>query len=87
MEEISDRMANIEVDIKNINREKRKFVTSKELDEIENYMDLMNPIHSSFITDKEFKEKMEEEGYVSEKKVEKLIEDKLEQVAGTDNQG
>jgi len=86
MEEISDRMANIEVDIKNINREKRKFVTSQELDEIENYMDLMNPIHSSFMTEKEFDEKMEEKGYISKDKVDSMIQERLQQLK-RDNQG
>ena len=85
--ELSDRMANIEVDIKNINREKRKFVTSQELDEIENYMDLMNPIQSSFMTEKEVEDKIEEEGYVSRDEVENLVERKLERLSGKDNEG
>jgi len=85
--ELSDRMANIEVDIKNINREKRKFVTSQELDEIENYMDLMNPIRSSFMTEKEVEEKIEDEGYVSKDEVEKLVEKKLERATRKDNEG
>lgn len=87
IEELSDRLANIEVDIKNINREKRKFVTSQELDEIENYMDLMNPIHSSFMTEKEVEEKIEEEGYISKDEVESIVERKLQNVANKDNQG
>ena len=87
IEELSDRLANIEVDIKNINREKRKFVTSQELDEIENYMDLMNPIHSSFMTEKEVEEKIEEEGYISKDDVESIVERKLQNVANKDNQG
>ena len=85
--ELSDRTANIEVDIKNINREKRKFVTSQELDEIENYMDLMNPIQSSFMTEKEVEDKIEEEGYVSRDEVENLVERKLERLSGKDNEG
>ena len=76
--ELSDRVANLEVDIKNINREKRKFVTSQELDEIENYMNLMNPINSSFMTEKEVKEMIEED-YVSKEQVDSLVEKKLEQ--------
>jgi uncharacterized protein YoxC len=87
IEELSDRVANVEVDIKNINREKRKFVTSQELEEIENYMDLMNPINSAFMTESEVEEKLEEEGYVSEEKVESLVEKKLEKFAGKDNEG
>ncbi|WP_414837873.1 hypothetical protein ACK3SF_00505 [Candidatus Nanosalina sp. VS9-1] len=74
--ELSDRVANLEVDIKNINREKRKFVTSQELDEIENYMNLMNPINSSFMTEKEVREMIEED-YVSKDEVESLVEKKL----------
>jgi uncharacterized protein YoxC len=88
VEDLSDRIANMEVDIKNINREKRKFVTSQELDEIENYMDLMNPIHSSFMTEKEVKEKMEEEGYIHKDKVESMIEEKVRRMtAGENTQG
>ena len=76
--EISDRVANLEVDIKNINREKRKFVTSQELDEIENYMNLMNPINSSFVTEKEVKEMIEED-YVSKDEVGSLVKKKVRQ--------
>jgi hypothetical protein len=85
VEDISDRIANMEVDIKNINREKRKFVTSQELDEIENYMDLMNPIHSSFMTEKELEEKMEEEGYIHKGEVESIIEEKLRRMTASGN--
>ncbi|NMJ76902.1 hypothetical protein GLU64_00615 [Nanohaloarchaea archaeon] len=88
VEDLSDRIANMEVDIKNINREKRKFVTSQELDEIENYMDLMNPIHSSFMTEKELEEKMEEEGYIHKDEVESMIEEKVRRMtAGENTQG
>ena len=86
MDELSDRMANIEVDIKNINREKRKFVTSQELDEIENYMNLMNPINSSFMTESDIEEKIQEEGYVSKDEVDSLIEKKIARMTSNNNQ-
>ncbi|MFP4038353.1 MAG: hypothetical protein ACLFTA_01060, partial [Candidatus Nanohaloarchaea archaeon] len=75
MEQLRDRVANMEVDIKELNREKRKFVTSSEIDEIENYMDLMNPLNSSFITETQLNEEMEEKA--SKKEVKQLIERKL----------
>lgn len=80
MSEIRDRIANLEVDIKEINREKRKFVTSQEIEEIENYMDLMNPINSSFMTEKEVKsllKKQGSDGGLSRKEVEQIVEKKL----------
>jgi len=86
MDELSDRMANIEVDIKNINREKRKFVTSQELDEIENYMNLMNPINSSFMTESDIEEKIENEGYVSKDEVDSIIEKKIARMTSNNNQ-
>ncbi len=87
IDEMSDRVANLEVDIKNINREKRKFVTSQELEEIENYMDLMNPINSAFMTENEVNEKLEEEGYMREEKVESLVEEKMQEISRKDNEG
>ncbi|MFB6193007.1 MAG: hypothetical protein ABEK00_02050 [Candidatus Nanohaloarchaea archaeon] len=81
MEELRDRMANLEVDIQEINREKRKFVTSQELDEIENYMDLMNPINSSFMTEKEVKKLIKDHGDgegLSRDEIERIVEKKLQ---------
>lgn len=77
MSELRDRMANLEVDIKEINREKRKFVTSQEIEEIENYMDLMNPINSSFVTKKEARKMIKQEKGVTREDVEELIDRKL----------
>ena len=74
--ELRDRMANLEVDIKEINREKRKFVTSQEIEEIENYMDLMSPLNSNFVTEKQLKNKISEEK-LSKEQVEALIDRKL----------
>lgn len=75
--DVRDRIANMEVDIKELNREKKKYVTQQEIDEIENYMDLMNPIQSSFTTKKEVKELLEKQNQVPEKKIEKMIERKM----------
>ena len=76
--DVRDRIANMEVDIKELNREKKKYVTQQEIDEIENYMDLMNPIQSSFATKKEVKEMIEKknDGF-SEDKLERMIERKM----------
>ncbi len=75
MTELRDRVANMEVDIKEINREKRKFVSSQELEEIENYMELMNPLNSSFVTEKQLREATSEG--LSREQVEKIVERKL----------
>jgi hypothetical protein len=72
-----DRIANLEVDVKEINREKRKFVTETDIDEIENYMELMNPINSSFVTKKQVKDMMGEETGLTEEDVEQIIDRKL----------
>jgi uncharacterized protein YoxC len=77
LEEIRDRIANMEVDIKELNREKKKYVTEQEINEIENYMDLMNPIQSSFATKKEVKEMVNESNGVSEKKIEEIVDRKI----------
>jgi uncharacterized protein YoxC len=77
MGDLRDRVANMEVDIKEINREKRKFVTSQEIEEIENYMDLMNPIHSNFVTKKEAKEMLKQNNGPSKQQIEKIIDRKI----------
>jgi uncharacterized protein YoxC len=75
--EVRDRVANMEVDIKEINRERRKYVTSQELEEVENYMDLMNPIKSSFATKKEVKDMVGEKQGLSRDEVERIVEKKM----------
>lgn len=77
LEEVRDRIANMEVDIKELNREKKKYVTQQEIQEIENYMDLMNPIQSSFATKKEVKELIDKEDGVSEQKIENIVDRKI----------
>jgi len=74
---LRERIANLEVDVKELNRDKRKFVTEQDLGEIENYMDLMNPINSSFITKKEVKDLIEESEGLSAEEVEEIIDRKL----------
>lgn len=85
IEDVRDRIANIEVDIKEINREKKKFVTEQQIDEIENYMDLMNPIQSSFATKKEVKQIVDEKQGLSKRDVEKLIERKMRSTSNQSN--
>lgn len=75
--EVRDRIANLEVDVKEINREKRKFVSKQELEEMENYMDLMNPVNSNFVTEKQVDQKVSNKG-LTKKEVESLIEKKLD---------
>lgn len=78
--EVRDRMANLEVDIKEINRERRKYVTDQEIEEIENYMDLMNPINSSFVTKKEAEKMIEDkkgDELLTKSQVEEIIDRKL----------
>lgn len=75
--EIRDRLANLEVDVKELNREKRKFVTEQNLDEIENYIELMNPINSGFVTKKQAKELFESNKGLSKEEVEDIIDRKL----------
>ncbi len=78
IESLRDRIANMEVDIKEINREKRKFVTNQEIEEIEHYMDLMNPINSSFVTKNEVKELISKQGGgVSKDEVDRMINRKI----------
>ncbi|MFB6203563.1 MAG: hypothetical protein ABEK01_03660 [Candidatus Nanohaloarchaea archaeon] len=82
--QVRDRIANLEVDIKEINREKRKYVTSQELEEIENYMDLMNPINSAFVTKKEAKEMVQDavntDQGVTEEEVEEIVDRKIKKL-------
>ena len=80
LSETRDRIANLEVDIKEINREKKNFVSSQELEEIENYMDLMNPIKSSFVTKKEVRELLQENNGVSEDEIEQIIDRKIKRL-------
>ena len=80
MSGIRDRLANMEVDIQELNREKKKYVTKQEIDEIENYMDLMNPIKSSFTTEKEVKQLIEDRQGVSKQEVERIIDRKIKRL-------
>ncbi|MFB6204832.1 MAG: hypothetical protein ABEJ75_04250 [Candidatus Nanohaloarchaea archaeon] len=84
LSEVRDRIANMEVDIKEINREKRKFVTSQEIEEIENYMDLMNPIQSSFTTESEVKKLVEEHSSggdgLTKEEVERIVDRKIKKL-------
>lgn len=77
IEEVRDRIANMEVDIKEINREKRKFVTEQQLDEMENFMKLMNPLNSNFVTKNQLDERLEGKEGVTREEVEKMIDRKI----------
>jgi len=85
LSEVRDRLANMEVDIQELNREKRKYVTNQEIQEIENYMELMNPIKSSFTTEKEVKELIENRQGVSKQEVERIIDRKIKRLQNQSN--
>ena len=78
--EVRDRMANLEVDIQELNREKKKYVSQQQIDEFENYMDLMNPITSSFTTEKEVKDLISDKQGVSKQEVERIIDRKIKRL-------
>ncbi len=62
VDSLTDRIRNAETEINGLQRQTRKLVTRRELAELEDYMDLMTPVESSFMTKTE---------------VEKLIEKKM----------
>lgn len=53
---LRDRMANSEVDVQNFKRDMKKLVTKTEIKELENYLSLINPILTKFVTRKEIEE-------------------------------
>lgn len=75
--EIRDRIANMEVDIKEINKEKRKFVSQQQIEEMESYMDLMNPLQAGFITKSEAKDMMDSREGLSEEEVKQIVDRKI----------
>jgi len=75
--ELRDRIANMEVDITELNKEKRNMATKKDFEELEKYMDLMNPIKSNFMTEKQVNDILDERESVSKRQVEKMIDSKL----------
>lgn len=84
VESLQDRTANIEVDIKELRRSLRKTVSKREMTELESYIDMMDPIQSSFVTESEVEEIIEEKaaGGVSKYEVNRMIERKLEEHEG-----
>ncbi len=59
--EIKDRLANIALDIQNIKTEARKAATVTDMREIQDYIELINPITSKFATKGEVTEIVREE--------------------------
>ncbi|NOR85238.1 hypothetical protein GQ473_03910 [archaeon] len=53
LKELLDRLANFEIDIQTMKKTMKKTVTHGELKEINNYIELINPITTKFITKKE----------------------------------
>ena len=56
LRKMSDRFANIEVDIRKLNTQTKKMISRKELIELQEYVNLMNPLTSKYITRKEAEE-------------------------------
>lgn len=79
---LHDRAANLEVDIKNVQRNMRKMVTKREISEIENYLDLMEPVNSAFVTENEVEQMLEEQagGGISKYEVNRMIERKMDEL-------
>ena len=53
LKELLDRLANFEVDIQTIKKALKKTVSHIELKELNNYLELINPITTKFVTKKE----------------------------------
>ncbi len=58
-EQIKIAITNLGVEVKNINRRLRKVATNRELQEIESYIQIFNPLKSSFVTKKEVQKMIE----------------------------
>lgn len=82
IQQLNDKTANLEVDINNLRRNLRKTVTKREISEIESYMDLMDPVNSSFVTENEVEDLIEEKagGGVSKYEVNRMIERKMDEM-------
>ena len=59
VKEVFDRIANIEVDIQTFKKSLKKTVTHGELKEINNYLELISPITTKFVTKKELEDIIE----------------------------
>ncbi len=82
IEEVREKTANLEVDINNLQRNLRKTVSKREISEIEDYMDLMDPVNSAFVTENEVEELINEKasGGVSKYEVNRMIERKMDKL-------
>lgn len=66
--QVRDRIANLEIDVKELKKQDQKYVSQKEIAEIESYIDLMDPLNSHFTTKTEVKDIIDER---IEKKIDK----------------
>lgn len=57
---LHDRLANMEVDVQTLKKDTKKVVTKNDLKEITNYIELINPITTKYVTKKEAKEMLAE---------------------------
>jgi predicted nucleic acid-binding Zn-ribbon protein len=60
VEKLDETVQNLNAEIKKVQRKTRKLVTRREFNEIEEYIDLMNPIESDFMTKEEVNELLDE---------------------------
>lgn len=81
-DDLEDDIQEINAEIQTIQRKMRKLVPRRELSEIEEYMDIMNPINTSFVTEDEVEDIIEDKqvGGVSKYEVNRMIERKLDEL-------
>ncbi len=59
-EKLSHRIETLNSEIKKLNRKSRKLVSKREFKEIEEFMDMLDPVKSDFTTEKDVKKIVEE---------------------------
>ncbi|MDY6770577.1 MAG: hypothetical protein SV186_01320 [Candidatus Nanohaloarchaea archaeon] len=59
-EELNEKVENLNAEIKKLQRKTRKLVTRREFSEVEEYIDLMNPVESDFVTESDVEEMIEQ---------------------------
>jgi len=60
VEKLDEQVQNLNAEIKKVQRKTRKLVTRREFNEIEEYIDIMNPVQSSFVTESEVEDMIDE---------------------------
>ncbi len=60
LEQLEEKVDNLSAEVHSLQRETRKLVTRREFNELQEYMDLMDPVTSSFVTKSEVEDIVEE---------------------------